>query len=136
MSTGKMKSIIFLTLLLAFPALAHHSVNAEYDTRKELKITGVIKEIDWINPHVSWLVDVKDSNGNVTTWKVSNVAPSEWRATGVTRKDAGKVGDTVTAEGWLARDIANRLYGKKMTFGDGHTIIVEGSYYRTDPNSN
>jgi Family of unknown function (DUF6152) len=129
-------SLAVLGLLLSVTSvLAHHSVNAEYDTQKETKITGVITKIEWINPHVSWDVEVKDADGTVNTWKVSNVAPSEWRAAGVKRDMAGKIGDTVTAEGWLARSVPHRFYGKKLTFGDGHSIIVEGSYYRTDPKS-
>jgi len=51
-----MKRIIvtaFLTLLaIGIPSFAHHSISAEFDVTREIKITGVVTKISWGNPHV------------------------------------------------------------------------------------
>jgi hypothetical protein len=35
----------------ALPALAHHSVSAEFDASKPVKVSGKITKIEWMNPH-------------------------------------------------------------------------------------
>lgn len=42
----------FALLLMALPALAHHTIAAEFDTRETVTLTGVFTKIDWINPHI------------------------------------------------------------------------------------
>ncbi len=37
-------------LLAAIPAVAHHSVAAEYDFDKPVEFTGTLKQMEWINP--------------------------------------------------------------------------------------
>src|SRR5258708_35439104 len=115
-SRGQTMLVAIVGLLLsAVPALAHHSFNAEYDNQKFITVKGVITKIDWINQHVAWDVDVKDDNGTVNTWKISNISPIEWRAAHVTRSMAGTVGETVTVQGWLARDgTQRRVWGKTL----------------------
>src|SRR5689334_9885148 len=120
---------VFIGLVLAMPAFSHHSFNAEYDNKKFVTVTGVVKKIEWINPHVAWEIDVKEPDGTVNTWKISNISPLEWRAAHVTRDMVGKIGETVTVQGWLARDgTLHRVCGKTLTLQDGHKINVEGSF--------
>ena len=37
---------------VAVPLLAHHSEAAEYDATKPVKVTGVVKKVEWTNPHI------------------------------------------------------------------------------------
>ena len=41
----------------ALPAIAHHS-GAMFDDKKEVTVTGVVKEFQYTNPHSWMLVDV------------------------------------------------------------------------------
>jgi hypothetical protein len=38
----------FALLLTAIPALAHHTIAAEFDTRDTVTLTGVFTKIDWM----------------------------------------------------------------------------------------
>jgi hypothetical protein len=42
----------FALLLTEIPALAHHTIAAEFDTRETVTLTGTFTHIDWINPHI------------------------------------------------------------------------------------
>src|SRR5687767_7617726 len=41
-------------------ASAHHSFDAEYDSKKPFTVTGFVTKLDWVNPHAFVSVDVKD----------------------------------------------------------------------------
>ena len=57
------------------PVRAHHSEAAEFDSSKPVKVTGVIRKVEWQNPHVWFYVDVKDENGTITTWGFAGAPP-------------------------------------------------------------
>src|SRR5438046_9787974 len=70
--TGKFLSLTaasFVVLLFTTtPFIAHHSEAAQFDTTKPVKVSGVVKKVAWMNPHIWFYIDVKDEKGNVTTW--------------------------------------------------------------------
>jgi DNA/RNA endonuclease YhcR with UshA esterase domain len=118
--------VLVLTANAAAPALAHHSEAAEYDAAKPVKVTGIIKKVEWQNPHVWFYVDVKDENGNVTTWGFSGAPPGALLRRGIT-KDALKIGAVVNVEGSRARDGSNNASGRNVTFEDGRNVFTATS---------
>src|ERR1051325_10671541 len=64
-----------MLLLISAPARAHHSANAEFDTQKQLTITGVLTKVDNVNPHSWWYVDVKGPDGKIQSWVLESLAP-------------------------------------------------------------
>jgi hypothetical protein len=68
-------------LMAALPMWAHHS-HGNYDMEVYTNLTGTIKEAHFLNPH-SWIyLDVKDSDGKVTTWALEGTSPAGLRRTG------------------------------------------------------
>ena len=71
--------------------LAHHSFAAEFDDKQPIKLTGVLKKVDWTNPHIWYYVEVKNPDGTTTMWALSGGAPGQLMRRGI-RKDQLVVG--------------------------------------------
>jgi hypothetical protein len=108
-------------ILSVVPVLAHHSFAAEYDSSAPVTVTGTVTKVEWTNPHSYVYVDVKDTNGNVVNWAIEGYPPNTLRRTGFTR-DMMKQGDTVTINGWKARDGANRMAARDVTLSNGNKV--------------
>jgi hypothetical protein len=50
---------------------AHHSLSGVYDIRGSGEITGVIKKVEFINPHGVMTLDVPTDDGAQTEWKMT-----------------------------------------------------------------
>src|ERR1041385_5823329 len=64
----------------AAPALAHHSLQSEYDINQSITLKGTVTKVDWVNPHVYVYLDVKDDKGAVTKWAVTTLPPGNLRS--------------------------------------------------------
>jgi hypothetical protein len=114
-------SIIFFAILCG-QAFAHHSFNAQYDAEKPMTLTGEVTRVEWANPHIYYYVAVTDASGQVAEWAVEGTAPNALFRQGW-REDTLKIGDSVTVDGFLARDGSNQLNGRNTTFSDGRQIF-------------
>ena len=85
-----------LTLTGAPAAFAHHSANAQFDTSKEMRLTGVLTEMKDINPHSRWLAVIKNANGQPENWEFESVSPSALRRAGLKVKEEIVPGATLT----------------------------------------
>jgi hypothetical protein len=117
---------VAILLVIAAPVLGHHSEAAEYDSTKPVKVTGILKKVEWQNPHVWFYVDVKDENGKIATWGFSGAPPGALMRRGIT-KDALKIGEVVNVEGSRARDGSNNASGRRVTFADGRNVFTATS---------
>src|SRR6266581_8124769 len=110
-------------LLISASLFGHHSDSAQFDVSKPVKVTGVVKKVEWMNPHIWFYVDVKDESGKVTTWGFSGGPPGMLLRRGIT-KDVLKVGDVVKVEGFRAKDGSNNASGGNVTFADGRKVFA------------
>jgi len=72
--------------VLAPPALGHHSFAAEWDASKCRDFTGILRKLDWQNPHPYFFVDIKDEQGKVETWSFQAYSPVTLRRNGTDRQ--------------------------------------------------
>jgi hypothetical protein len=100
-------------LLMPIAALAHHALEAEFNTKETIALTGAVKRMDWSNPHVRLYIDVKGES-NAVTWEVDMGSPNMQLAAGW-RIDTYRRGDLVRVEAYPARNGSNVAYGKKVT---------------------
>lgn len=120
----------WLAMVALAPLAAHHSFAAEFDDTKPVKMTGVIKKVEWTNPHIWFYLDVKNPDGTVTTWGFSGGAPGQLMRRGIV-KDQLKLGETVVVEGFRAKDGSNNASGGRVTFPDGRNVLTAGAQDRT-----
>jgi Family of unknown function (DUF6152) len=111
-------------LVAAVPLRAHHSEAAEYDANKPVRVTGVVRKVEWTNPHIWFYVEGKDEvSGLAAVWGFSGAAPNGLRRRGVT-KDSLKVGDTVKVQGIRAKDGSPNAASRGVTFSDGRQVFT------------
>lgn len=110
-----------LAALLCGSAYAHHSLTAEFDTRKVLALTGVVSKVQWANPHIYVDLDVTDAAGKAATWHLECVPVAMARKAGMSMKMLMGNGERVAIEAFPARDGTPHLgFLAKITYPDGH----------------
>jgi hypothetical protein len=106
-------------MIAAQAASAHHSA-AMFDDEKVVEFTGVVKELQWTNPHI-WIQVVRDDKGTKTEWSLEGGSPNSlsrrgWKST------TFKPGEVVTVRLNPMKDgtPAGGFIGAK--WADGRTI--------------
>ncbi len=94
---------IGLLMLSAGVALAHHS-GAMFDSSKQVKVAGVVKEFQFTNPHAWLIVSSQDAAGKYTDWSFEFAGgPSSLLRVGI-KKGTFIPGEKVTVTGNPLRD--------------------------------
>jgi hypothetical protein len=113
--------VLCLAVLGSGAALAHHSFAVFFDAQKSVSITGVVTGFQFVNPHGVIRLNVKTRDGKTEEWKVETNSPSILRRRGWT-PDSLKVGETVTIDGWPARDNSHYARLRKATRANGEIV--------------
>ena len=117
-----LKTFLLSVIFLGAPAvLAHHSVTGVFNHENVFELTGVITEVEWINPHAFVHLDVYDESDNVTKWQMETAPTAFMRKAGITKAMLMGDGKPVTMTGIAAIDEdlhSGWIY--RITYADGH----------------
>jgi hypothetical protein len=116
---GAAATLVALCAMTSVPR-AHHSA-AMFDDSKVVELKGVVKELQWTNPHV-WLQVSVDEKGAKKEWSIEAGSPNTLSRTGW-RSTTFKPGDQVTVRINPMKDgsAAGNFIGAKFE-ADGHTL--------------
>ena len=111
-------------LILTSPAaIAHHSIDSEFDTSKRLELTGVITKVEWTNPHTWFFLDVRNpENGEVERWAWEAASPNGLMRRGWTQTSL-RVGQLVTLNGMPSRNGSNKANALSVVLSDGERLL-------------
>jgi len=88
-------------------------------------MVGTVTKVAWRNPHAWFFIDVEDDDGNVANWGMELASPNLLMRKGWGRSSMN-IGDTVTVEGYLARDGSNTGNAQSvMLNATGKTLFVK-----------
>lgn len=114
--------ISLVALVFAATAWGHHNMSAMYDFNDRVTMTGTLTRIDWRNPHIELIVNVKDGN-EVRSWSLEGPSPSFFRAREINKADIeAALNKSVTAEASRARDGSRAGLLRVMTLPDGRIV--------------
>jgi hypothetical protein len=132
MNIRKLAVLVALGSVASGAAFAHHSFSAEFDAAKPVKLTGIVTNVEWTNPHVWFYINVKDeATGQVTNWG-AEMGPPHGLQRGGWRRETLKIGEAVTVDGFMARNGENRMNARTVTLTStggrpGQTLDADSS---------
>jgi hypothetical protein len=103
-------------LAAALPAAAHHSTAFYGD--EYVVLEGEFVRVDWINPHVRFVLRTKNADGSEKLWQMEASAISALERRGVTR-DLFKTGERVKIAGHASTRDPAQLQLTNVLFADG-----------------
>lgn len=119
-----MKQITTAAMLgigMTLTAQAHHSLGM-FEDSKTLTLEGTVTHYEWVNPHAEIFVDIADTSGTESEWKIEGgslgmMIRGGWRA------DTLMLGDKVTLVVHPPRNDAKNLAQLvTVTVADGRTL--------------
>ena len=111
-------ALLALGVLSGGPALAHHSF-APYESTLQIKLSGVVSEFKWVNPHVYIEIDAADEKtGEKRHWLIEGASTSILNRAGW-KFNMIKPGDRITVIVSPLRNGEPAALLKQITLADG-----------------
>jgi hypothetical protein len=103
------------------PATGQHTLAAKFDLTKTQTLKGTVTQIDWSNPYVHIIMKVP-GNPRPVLWAVELdsaivLAKNGWSESSL------PVGETVTVQGYAARDGSKQISGNSVIAGSGKKVF-------------
>ena len=114
-------------LLMAGVSLqAHHSLAGVYDMKKEAEVSGSVEKIQFVNPHGSMTLSVKEADGTTKDWVFTLGSATALAARGIGRtgENALHAGDMISVKFIPARSGAPLGFLKSVTMPDGRVVQI------------
>ena len=122
-----LSAVLAVTLVvLAVPAMAHHSFNTFFDMSRTVQVEGVVKSFKLVSPHSEMILEVTDSRGTVAVWRITartgavNARRAGWKVEDFIGKTIKVEGNPTRKEGGTA------MAAGVVTFPDGKIVCLGG----------
>jgi len=117
--------IIAISVVLLFPSgsFAHHSTRAFFNPDVKVEIEGVIRAIQWRNPHTVFEVDVQDGRGETIRWHIESGALGVLRAQGIT-SEILSIGDNVKILGDQSMRGRPEMFARNILLASGEEVML------------
>jgi DNA/RNA endonuclease YhcR with UshA esterase domain len=114
-------------LLASAASLAHHSLSGVYDIRGSGEVTGVIKKVEFVNPHGVMTLEVPAEDGTMTEWQLTTGSANTLQSLGFGRDGPNTViaGDIVTITYFPARNGKPLGFIRSIKLPNENTINFE-----------
>lgn len=119
-----MKKFLALSAVLSaapMVAVAHHGHNNQFDSTKEIEVSGIVTELRFVNPHSYVMFDVTNASGEVEPWRCEMRAANVLKRSGWT-EDMFVPGTAITVNGIASRLEATGCYVETLALGDQEAI--------------
>src|ERR1044072_9931653 len=99
-------AVVFGGLIAGAAVQAHHSTAGIYDPGKEVTVEGALAKLQFVNPHGSITVTVKNADGTTTDWTFTTGSATALAERGITKvgPNALKIGAQLTGTFMPARN--------------------------------
>ncbi len=118
--------VMFGWLMAGASLQAHHSLAGVYDMHKEAEVSGSVEKIQFVNPHGSLTLAVKNPDGTKTEWvfTLGSATALAQRGIGKTGENALHAGDEISVKFIPARNGSPLGFLKSVTMPDGRVIQI------------
>jgi len=127
MTVRTLGSVVLCGCLTATGVLqAHHSLAGVYDMKQEKELSGSVEKIQFVNPHGSMTLAVKNADGTSTPWVFTLGSATALAARGIGRtgENALHAGDMISVKFIPARNGSPLGFLKSVTMPDGRVIQI------------
>jgi hypothetical protein len=113
-------------LMASGSLMAHHSLAGVYDMKKEMELSGSLEKIQFVNPHGSLTIGVKNPDGSTTSWVMTlgSATSLAQRGVGKTGPNALHAGDNIKVKFIPAGNGSPLGFLKTVTMPDGRVISI------------
>ena len=126
MNIKPVAGVMGVALLCSLTAFGHHAFSAEFDVNKPINFKGVLTEVEFINPHSWFHVDVKGPDGTVQSWMIEAGTPNVLIRRGITKRSIA-IGTEVVIDGFQAKNGTLRGSGRDITLPDGRKLLISSA---------
>jgi hypothetical protein len=122
-----MGCVVVCGFLIASVSLqAHHSLAGVYDMKKESEVSGSVEKVQFVNPHGSLTLAVKNADGTKTDWVFTLGSATALAARGIGRtgENALHAGDMISVKFIPARNGSPLGFLKTVVMPDGRVIQI------------
>jgi len=98
-------------------------MSAIFDFNDRVTRVGTLASVDWRNPHIEFMVEVKGDQGQVETWKFEGPSPGFFRQRDIGKADwESALHKSITVEASRARDGSKWGLLRNATLPDGKVV--------------